>query len=94
MPEAIYTKLISRQHNNPLAGHFGIDKTYKLVAQKYYWLTFWYNIKAEVKGCNVCLALKAKNHKPYSDFQSLPVFTHQLKDLLMDFVTGLPISTN
>ena len=32
----IQTELISKHHNNLLAGHFGIEKTRKLVAQKYY----------------------------------------------------------
>ena len=47
-----------------------------------------------MRGCNVCLVLKAVRHKPYSNLQSLPVFTHRWKDLSMDFVTGLPISTD
>lgn len=36
VPELIRTELISWYHNNLLAGHFGIEKTQKLVAQKYY----------------------------------------------------------
>ena len=36
MPEAIWTKLISRHHDDPLAGHFGIKKSCKLLAQKYF----------------------------------------------------------
>ena len=32
VPEIIWIKLISRHHNNLLVGHFGIEKTYKLVA--------------------------------------------------------------
>ena len=42
----------------------------------------------------MCLASRAVMHKLYGDFQSLPVFTHWWKNLSMDFVTGLPISTN
>ena len=87
-------ELISRHHNDPLAGHFGIKKTLELLAQKYFWLSLRHNVEAYVKGCNVCLALKAVRNKPYGDFQSLLVPTHWWKDLLMDFVTGLPISTN
>ena len=33
-------------------------------------------------------------HKPYRDLQALPVPNHQCKNLLMDFVIRLPISTN
>ena len=94
VPEVIWTELISRHHDDPLAGHFGIDKTKDLVGRKYYWPSLRKDIEAYVKGCDVCLGSKAVRHKPYGDLQSLPVPTHRWKDLSMDFVTGLPISTD
>ena len=94
VPKAIRIELISRHHDNPLAGHFGIEKTRELLARKYYWPTLRHDVEAYVKGCDVCLASKAVRHKPYGDLQSLPVPTHRWKDLSMDFVTGLPISTD
>ena len=36
VPKIIRTKLISRHHNDPLAGHFGIDKARELIGWKYY----------------------------------------------------------
>ena len=36
IPKAIQMELISHHHNNLLAGHFGFEKTCKLLAQKYY----------------------------------------------------------
>ena len=68
VPKIIRSELISRHNNDPLAGHFGIEKTCKLVAKKYYWPTLQQNVKAYFKGCDVCLALKAVRHKPYRDF--------------------------
>ena len=94
VPEIIRTELISRHHNDPLARHFGIEKTRELVARKYYWPTLCHDVDDYVKGCDVCLASKVVRHKPYGDLQSLPVSTHCWKDLSMDFVTGLPISTD
>ena len=47
------------------------------------------DVKDYVRRCNVCLALKVVRHKPYSDLQSLPIFTHCWQDLSIDFVTGL-----
>ena len=79
--EIIKTELISRNHDNPLAGYFGIEKTQELVARKYYWLTLRCDIKDYVKGCNICLALKIVRHKPYGDLQSLPMPTYRWKDL-------------
>ena len=77
IPKAIQTKLISHHHNNSLAGYFGIKMTPKLLAQKYYWSTLRHNVKAYVKGCDVCLTSKAVCHKLYSDLQLLLIPTHQ-----------------
>ncbi len=39
IPKVIHSELISRHHNDPLAGYFGIEKTLELIARKYYWPT-------------------------------------------------------
>ena len=36
IPEIIKTKRINKHHDDPLAGHFSIKKTQKLVTRKYY----------------------------------------------------------
>ena len=92
--EVIRTELISRHHDDSLAGHFGINKTGELIGRKYYWPSLRKDVEAYVKGCDVCLASKTVRHKPYSNLQALLVPTYQWKDILMDFVTGLPVSTN
>lgn len=94
IPESIWIKLISQYYDNLLAGYFGINKIKELVGHKYYWLNFRRKVKAYIKGYNVCLALKAMRYKPYSDLQSLPIPSYWEKDLSIDFVTGLPISTD
>ncbi len=94
VPKVIRSELISRHHDDPLVGHFAIEKTCKLIARKYYWPTLQRDVEAYVKECDVCLASMAVHHKPYGDLQSLPVPTHRWKDLSINFVTGLPISAN
>ncbi len=94
VPKVICLELISRYHDDPFVGHVGIEKTCKLIARKYYWPTLRRDIEAYVKGCNICLVSKAICHKSYEDLQSLPVSTPRWKDLLMDFVIGLPISAD
>ena len=94
VPESIRSKVISHYHNNLFIGHFGIDKTRELVGRKYYWPSLKKDVKSYVQGCDVCLALKAVKHKPYGDLQSLPIPTHWWKDLSMDFVTRLLLSSD
>ena len=67
VPKVIRIELISRHHDNPLAGHFGIEKTRELLAWKYDWATYKHNVKDYVKGCDMYLASKAVRHKPYGD---------------------------
>ena len=74
--KAIWTELISRHHNNFLASYFGIKKTCKLLAWNYYWPTLRHNVKAYVKGYDVCFASKTIHQKPYGNLQLLPVPTH------------------
>ncbi len=37
--KVIRSKLISRHYDDLLVGHFGREKTRKLIVRKYYWLT-------------------------------------------------------
>ncbi len=92
--EIVKTELISKHHDDLLASHFGIDKTQELIAQKYCWLTLYRDVEAYITGCDVCLTSKLVRHKPYGDLQSLPAPTHWWKDLSMDFVIGLSVSTH
>ncbi len=90
----IYTELISWHHKDLLFGHFGIEKIQELVAQKYYWSILHHNVKTYVKSCDIYLTSNTVRHKPYGDLQSLPMPTHCWKNLSIDFVFGLLISTN
>ena len=53
-----------------------------------------YDVKRYIKECDICLTSKTICYKPYNDLQSLTIFIYHWKDLSMDFVTNLPISTN
>ena len=94
VPEIICSEVISCHHNDPLAGHFGIDKTRELVGRKYSWPSLKKDIENYVRRCDACLTSKAVRHKLYGDLQSLSVPTHQWKDFSIDFVTGLPLSAD
>lgn len=92
IPEIIQSKLINCHHNDPLAGHFGIDKIRELIARNYFWSTFPQDVQTYINGCNIYFDLKVKRHKLYRDFQLLPLLIFRLKDLFIDFVTSLPLS--
>ena len=71
--EIIRSKIISCHHSDFVVEHFGINKTIKLVSQKYYWSSLEKDIETYVWGCNVGLTSKAIHHNSYGDLQSLLV---------------------
>ena len=44
-----------------------------------YWPSLKKDVEAYIKGCNICLALKAVKQKPYDNLQALPVPTRLIK---------------
>lgn len=53
---------------NLLVGYFKIQKIEKLVAKKYFWLTFYQDIETYIKDCDIYLAYKIVCYKLYKDF--------------------------
>ena len=92
VPKIVCSELISKHHDDSLAGYFGIDKRWELIGRKYYWPSLRRDVETYVKEYDICLTSKIVRHKPYGDLQSLPVRTHQWKNLSIDFVTSLLLS--
>lgn len=65
--EIVKTELISKHYDNLLIRHFRINKTQKLITQKYYQPTLRADIGSYNKGSNICLTLKIVKYKPYSN---------------------------
>lgn len=84
IPETLQTNILERNHDDPLAGYFGVKKTLELLTRGYYWPKMRADIEKYVQGCDICISCKAQKHKPYGSLQSLLVPTHKWKDLSMD----------
>lgn len=92
--DVVKIKRMSRHYNDLFAKYFEIDKTRELIAKKYYWSTIWADVETYIKGCHVYLTSKVERYKLYCYLELLPVLSQQWEDLSIDFMTGLPISTN
>ena len=89
---AVREELISKCHDDPLAGHFGAAKTHELLTRKYYWNGSLKDVTEYCQTCDICQRTKAPRHRPYGELSSLPVAVRPWKELSMDFITGLPPS--
>lgn len=65
--------ILEENYDSATAGHFGIAKTYDLVARNYHWPGMRAYIKDYVSGCDTCNRNKTSHHKPYGLLKSLPV---------------------
>ena len=85
--EVIQTELINQHHDDPLVGHFGIDKTKDLIGCKYYWPSLRKNIEAYVKGSQtqtlwrpvILACTNSSMERPYNRFHHWTTNFNRLK---------------
>ncbi|GFT65302.1 integrase_H2C2 domain-containing protein [Trichonephila clavipes] len=74
-----------------MAGHYGTEGTYTLVAKNYYWIGMRKYITDNVKNCPDCFICKASNQKPLGLLQT-PVPDQRFETLAIDLFGPLPES--
>jgi hypothetical protein len=79
-------------HDDPAAGHFGLQKTFELVSRSFYWSGMRQLVKKFVLSCDTCQRNKSPRHKPYGLLQSLPIPETPWSSISMDFIVQLPPS--
>jgi hypothetical protein len=88
--ENLRKTLVSLYHDDPLAGHFGRNRTEELLRRKFHWVHLQRTVAEYVEYCPVCQGTAAPRHRPYGKLESLPIPTRPFTELSMDFITGLP----
>lgn len=88
---AMQMKIIRELHGNNLGGHVGMNKTYQLVEERFFWPGLRCEVKKFVKHCLSCQRTKsgAPSQGLYLPF---PIPARPWEDVSLDFITGLPRS--
>ncbi|KAF8045993.1 hypothetical protein N665_4143s0002 [Sinapis alba] len=82
-------ELILREtHGGGLMGHFGVDKTFGVVSEHFFWPHLRRDVERLCAKCITCLKEKSRLH-PHGLFIPLPIPNMPWVDLSMDFVLGL-----
>ena len=84
--------ILLNNHDHPIVGHYGQNKTLDLVWRNYMWLGIHSFIKDYCKSCTNCTRSKAPQHRPYGNLQQLPIPEKPWNSISMDFIEQLPPS--
>jgi hypothetical protein len=90
--KALINELLHEHHNSPMAGHFGIQKTYEAVARSYYMPQLRQEILNFVRTCSTCTRSKSHTHKPFGKLQPIEPPERPWDSLTMDLIVKLPPS--
>ncbi|VFQ64951.1 unnamed protein product [Cuscuta campestris] len=88
----IREQLLGEFHNTPLAGHQGVERTFRRLAAVFYWPGMRKDVRAFIAACAPCQATKYSTQRPAGLLQPLPVPDRVWDSASMDFITGLPPS--
>jgi hypothetical protein len=53
-------RILQALHNDPIAGHLGIEKTLKQIQTRFYWSTLKEDVTTHVRTCRICASNKPK----------------------------------
>ena len=79
-------------HSTLQGGHTGVLKTYKRIAEQFYWKGMKQSVEKFVAICLVCQQTKYNTSKPQGLLQPLPIPTTPWTEISMDFIVSLPAS--
>ncbi|KAH9668238.1 hypothetical protein KPL70_021339 [Citrus sinensis] len=92
VPHQIRDKLMFEAHNTRIGGHSGVLRTYKRLAQQFYWPAMFRTVQQYVNNCETCQRTKAITLRPAGLLQPLPIPCQVWDDITLDFIEGLPMS--
>lgn len=92
IPSEHREKVISQNHSEITAGHFGIFKTYRRLSLKYFWPGMHQDVSKFVASCEVCLQYKYPNHATLGTMGRPKECCRPFQMISMDLVGPLPVS--
>ena len=88
----LITKIIGEFHSTPQGGHGGVLKTYKRLAEQFFWKGMRKSVEEFVAACIVCQQHKYPTSKASGLIQPLPIPKEPWTEITMDFIVSLPSS--
>jgi hypothetical protein len=96
MPNARLLKeeLLNHHHDNLIAGHGGVNKTYQGLRGDYYWTGMMKGIRQYIASCECCQRAKWTRGKKAGLLNPIEIPELRWEGWAMDFMVDLPVSIN
>jgi hypothetical protein len=89
LPE-VKVALLRSVHDNPIAGHYGIEKTYARLSEHFYWPGMKKSVQHYVQSCHICRTTKRRTTKENGLLQPLSAPEKPWTHISLDLITQLP----
>jgi hypothetical protein len=87
-------RIIAECHNTNTAGHRGVTKTHIAVKQRFYWQHMKQDVYQYVTSCPTCVTSKYSSQQPIGLLHPIPLPDRRWQQITIDFITGIPTTTN
>ncbi|CAF1223047.1 unnamed protein product [Didymodactylos carnosus] len=85
LPATLFKEILFLYYDHPSSAHFGIERTYKKLQNKYYWPKMKHTITSYIQSCFKCAKYNYRRTKPPGKLQQIPVPDEFLGMVGMDF---------
>ena len=88
----IRNRILEEIHLIPYARHPSFNKTMEKINKHFYWEGISLDVCNFVVSCLVCQTEKPSHQYPYGELQPLRILEEKWADVMIDFVTKLPMT--
>jgi len=89
---SVILQILHEFHSSAIGGHARFLCTRTRVATYFYWSGMRRDISAFIRQCQVCQQAKSLQTFPAGLLSPLPIPNQVWEDVIMDFITGFPLS--
>ena len=93
VPRTYRERIMNAYHDDTMAGHLGIYRTFSKIAARYYWPKLGHDVTQYVQACPSCQGRKGTNRRPNGLLLSIRV-DRPFQNLGIDLLGPFPKSTN
>ena len=86
VPQSLTQNVMEAGHDSPMAGHLGINKTYKSIKSNFYWKKMKTDITNYVKSCDTCLRMNKLHSRHNAPIQKVDSIVSPFYKIAIDII--------